>query len=64
MSQRVFFAQMTSCPVCYDVIYHPQLSNDDGNGSENVTQKKNSRCFKFHRISFVKCWRYSQESEF
>ena len=25
------------------------LSNDDGHGSENVTQKVNSRCFKLHR---------------
>ena len=25
------------------------LNNDDGYGSENVTQKKNSRCFKLHR---------------
>ena len=25
------------------------LSNEDGNGIENVTQKVNSRCFKLHR---------------
>ena len=25
------------------------LNNDDGNGSENIIQKKNSRCFKLHR---------------
>ena len=28
------------------------LSNDDGNGSENVTQKVNSRCFKLYRSYF------------
>ena len=24
---RVFYAQMTSCAVCYDVIYHPSPIN-------------------------------------
>ena len=37
------------------------LSNNNGDGNENVTLKVNSRCFKlyralFHLVYFVKCW--------
>ena len=39
------------------------LSNDDGNGSENVNQKVNSRCFKFHR-SYGNSFKLSSVGDF
>ena len=47
------------CCCCFVIFIFPliarghtplgSLRNDDGNSSENVTQKVNSRCFKLHR---------------
>ena len=37
--------------------------NDDGNSSENVTQKVNSRCFKLHR-SYSNIFNFSNIGDF
>ena len=39
------------------------LSNDDGNGRENVTQKVNSRCFKLH-CSYPNSFNFSNNGYF
>ena len=38
--------------VSVSVVLIGSLSNDDGDGSENVPEKVNSRCFKLHRSYF------------
>ena len=35
------------------VVLVGSLSNDDGDGYENVTGKVNSRCFKLYRAYFI-----------
>ena len=39
------------------------LSNEDGNGNKNVTQKVNSHCFKLHR-SYSNSFNLSNVSDF
>ena len=40
---------LSLCHTLSALLVTGSLSNDDGNGSENVTQKVNSCCFKLHR---------------
>ena len=39
------------------------LTNDDGDGYENVTKKENSHCFKLYR-AYSNCWQILSEFNF
>ena len=59
-----FFQQIhVSTAVYRRVLLILSLSNDDGNGSKNVTQKVYARCFKLHR-SYLNSIKLSNVSDF